>query len=74
MSSSVRLQFFGTTSMQFFREYNTLLESSNYITRRNVVKCVSSIDNMRILMNLLRDSNKTIKLEAFHVFKLFVAN
>ncbi|XP_074364470.1 putative MO25-like protein At5g47540 [Apium graveolens] len=75
----------------FFREYNSLLESSNYITRRNAVKFlglmlldrsntsvmvqyVSSIDNMRILMNLLRDSNKTIKLEAFHVFKLFAAN
>lgn len=76
----------------FFREYNSqLLESPNYITRRNAVKLlgamlldhsnssvmvryVSSLDNMRILMNLLRDSNKTIQLEAFHVFKLFAAN
>ncbi|XP_021910333.1 putative MO25-like protein At5g47540 [Carica papaya] len=39
-----------------------------------MVRYVSSLDNMRILMNLLRDSNKTIQLEAFHVFKLFVAN
>ncbi|GLT46251.1 hypothetical protein SLA2020_200220 [Shorea laevis] len=39
-----------------------------------MVRYVSSVDNMRILMNLLRDSNKTIKLETFHVFKLFVAN
>ncbi|KAD6794405.1 hypothetical protein R6Q59_025080 [Mikania micrantha] len=75
----------------FFQEYNSLLESSNYITRRNAVRLlgamlldrsntsvmvryVSSLDNMRILMNLLRDSNKTIQLEAFHVFKLFPAN
>lgn len=95
-------------------EYNALLESHNYITRRNAVKVkhgsvylfildwsgikfcnlflcmfqllgamlldrsntvvmvryVSSLDNMRIQMNLLRDSNKTIQLQAFHVFKV----
>ncbi|KAI3803599.1 hypothetical protein L1987_31755 [Smallanthus sonchifolius] len=75
----------------FFQEYNTLLESPNYISRRNavmllgamlldrsntsvMVRYVCSVDNMRVLMNLLRDSNKTIQLEAFHVFKLFPAN
>ncbi|XP_024980472.1 putative MO25-like protein At5g47540 [Cynara cardunculus var. scolymus] len=75
----------------FFQEYNSLLRSPNYITRRNAVKLlgallldrsntsvmvryVSSLDNMRTLMNLLRDSNKTIQVEAFHVFKLFPAN
>ncbi|KAK9715092.1 hypothetical protein RND81_06G143200 [Saponaria officinalis] len=76
----------------FFAEYNSkLLESSNYITRRQAVKLlgdmlldrsnsvtmtkyVSSMDNLRILMNLLRESSKTIQIQAFHVFKLFVAN
>ncbi|KAK4800380.1 hypothetical protein SAY86_020867 [Trapa natans] len=76
----------------FFSEYNSkLLESSNYITRRQAVKLlgdvlldrsnsavmvryVSSIANLRILMNLLRESSKSIQIEAFHVFKLFVAN
>ncbi|KAL4581407.1 hypothetical protein LXL04_017621 [Taraxacum kok-saghyz] len=75
----------------FFTEYNKLLESANYITRRNAIKLlgamlldrsyssvmvryVSSLENMRILMNLLRDSNKTIQVQAFHVFKLFPAN
>ncbi|KAF7840543.1 putative MO25-like protein [Senna tora] len=76
----------------FFAEYNSkLLESSNYITRRQAVKLlgdmlldransavmtryVSSRDNLRILMNLLRESSKSIQIEAFHVFKLFVAN
>ncbi|XP_043693706.1 putative MO25-like protein At5g47540 [Telopea speciosissima] len=76
----------------FFAEYNSkLLESSNYITRRQAVKLlgdmlldrsnsavmmryVSSKDNLRILMNLLRESSKNIQLEAFHVFKLFAAN
>ncbi|XP_042479263.1 putative MO25-like protein At5g47540 [Macadamia integrifolia] len=76
----------------FFAEYNLkLLESTNYITRRQAVKLlgdmlldrsnsavmtryVSSKDNLRILMNLLRESSKNIQLEAFHVFKLFAAN
>ncbi|RDX63970.1 putative MO25-like protein, partial [Mucuna pruriens] len=76
----------------FFDEYNSkLLESSNYITRRQAVKLlgdmlldrsnsavmtryVSSRDNLRILMNLLRESSKSIQIEAFHVFKLFAAN
>ncbi|XP_020530703.1 putative MO25-like protein At5g47540 isoform X2 [Amborella trichopoda] len=76
----------------FFADYNSqLLESSNYITRRQAVKLlgdilldranvaimvryVSSKDNLRILMNLLRESSKNIQIEAFHVFKVFVAN
>ncbi|XP_057975395.1 putative MO25-like protein At5g47540 isoform X2 [Malania oleifera] len=76
----------------FFEEYNSkLLESENYITRRQGVKLlgdmlldrsnsavmvryVSSKDNLRILMNLLRESSKGIQIEAFHVFKLFAAN
>ncbi|XP_047331463.1 putative MO25-like protein At5g47540 [Impatiens glandulifera] len=76
----------------FFAEYNSkLLESPNYITRRQAIKLlgdmlldrsnsavmtryVSSRDNLRILMNLLRESSKTIQIEAFHVFKLFAAN
>eukprot|EP00249_Psilotum_nudum_P016487 c25850_g1_i1 orf=772-1794(+) len=76
----------------FFAEYNhKLLESPNYITRRQAVKLlgdvlldrsnvavmmryVSSKDNLRILMNLLRETSKNIQIEAFHVFKVFVAN
>ncbi|XP_031115215.1 putative MO25-like protein At5g47540 isoform X2 [Ipomoea triloba] len=76
----------------FFAEFNAqLLESPNYITRRQAVKLlgeilldrsncsvmvryVSSLDNMMILMNLLRETSKSIQLDAFHVFKLFVAN
>ncbi|CAN4103960.1 unnamed protein product [Withania somnifera] len=76
----------------FFVEFNAkLLESANYITRRQAIKLlgdilldrsnsavmtryVSSKDNLRILMNLLREASKNIQLDAFHVFKLFVAN
>ncbi|KAI4294745.1 hypothetical protein MLD38_040931 [Melastoma candidum] len=48
-----------------------LLDRSNSAT---MVRYVSSKDNLMILMNLLRESSKSIQLEAFHVFKLFVAN
>ncbi|KAK1297034.1 putative MO25-like protein [Acorus calamus] len=49
-----------------------LLDRSNSAT---MVKYVTSTDNLMILMNLLRDSSKSIQMEAFHVFKqLFVAN
>ncbi|KAJ6873897.1 MO25-like protein [Populus alba x Populus x berolinensis] len=48
-----------------------LLDRSNSAV---MVRYVSSLENMRILMNLFRDSNKTIQLDTFHVFKLFVAN
>lgn len=48
-----------------------LLDRSNAAV---MVRYVSSLQNMRIIMNLLRDSNKNIQFESFHVFKLFVAN
>lgn len=85
-------EFLGENYSWFFAEFNSkLLESTNYITRRQAVKLlgdilldrsnsavmvryVSSKDNLRILMNLLRESSKSIQLDAFHVFKLFVAN
>ncbi|PHT59466.1 hypothetical protein CQW23_01829, partial [Capsicum baccatum] len=35
---------------------------------------VGSKDNLRILMNLLREASKNTQLDAFHAFKLFVAN
>ncbi|KAM7492756.1 hypothetical protein LguiA_035677 [Lonicera macranthoides] len=85
-------EFLSKNYSWFFSEFNSkLLESENYITRRQAIKIlghmlldrsnsgvmiryVSSMDNMRILMNLLRESSKNIQLDAFHVFKLFVAN
>lgn len=85
-------EFFSGNYNWFFAEFNSkLLESTNYITRRQairllgdillersntpvMVRYVSSMDNLRILMNLFRESSKNIQLDAFHVFKLFAAN
>ncbi|RYR12074.1 hypothetical protein Ahy_B04g069601 isoform D [Arachis hypogaea] len=48
-----------------------LLDRSNSVV---MTRYVSSRDNLRILMNLLRETSKSIQIEAFHVFKLFAAN
>ncbi|KAL3625020.1 hypothetical protein CASFOL_031688 [Castilleja foliolosa] len=48
-----------------------LLDRSNTAV---MVRYVSSRDNLRIFMNLLRETSKSIQIEAFHVFKLFAAN
>jgi calcium binding protein 39 len=76
---------------RFVLEYNGLLRSSNYVTRRQSLKLlgemlleranfrimtqyIASPGNLRLIMNLLLDSRRNIQFEAFHVFKVFVAN
>lgn len=71
--------------------YSTLLESTNYITRRLSLKLLGELlldrsnfqvmmkyigerENLKTMMNLLRDPSGNIQYEAFHVFKVFVAN
>ena len=48
-----------------------LLDRSNFNT---MTLYISSADNLKLMMNLLRDRSKNIQYEAFHVFKVFVAN
>eukprot|EP01025_Chloroclados_australasicus_P026335 TRINITY_DN2614_c0_g1_i1.p1 TRINITY_DN2614_c0_g1~~TRINITY_DN2614_c0_g1_i1.p1 ORF type:complete len:347 (-),score=39.71 TRINITY_DN2614_c0_g1_i1:374-1414(-) len=38
------------------------------------VQYVSDVKNLVLIMNLLKDEARTIQFEAFHVFKVFVAN
>ncbi|KYQ96799.1 Mo25-like family protein [Tieghemostelium lacteum] len=76
---------------QVFERYTILLNSQNYVTRRQSIKLlgellldrsnfnimtkyISSAANLKLMMNLLRDKSKSIQYEAFHVFKVFVAN
>ncbi|RKP11196.1 Mo25-like protein [Thamnocephalis sphaerospora] len=75
----------------FFECYTVLLNSENYVTKRQSIKLlgeilldranfnvmtryISSADNLKLMMNLLRDGSRSIQFEAFHVFKVFVAN
>ncbi|KAJ3282926.1 hypothetical protein HDU79_009549 [Rhizoclosmatium sp. JEL0117] len=48
-----------------------LLDRTNYSV---MAKYISSPDNLKLMMNLLRDKSRNIQFEAFHVFKVFVAN
>jgi calcium binding protein 39 len=74
-----------------FSNYTGLLESENYVTRRQALKLlgellldranftimtkyISDPANLKLMMNMLRDPSKNIQFEAFHVFKVFVAN
>lgn len=79
------------SAAQFFSFYSLLVNSSNYVTKRQSLKLLGEIlldrtnyavmtryianeDNLKTMMNLLRDKSKNIQFEAFHVFKIFVAN
>ncbi|XP_048120965.1 calcium-binding protein 39 [Alosa alosa] len=76
---------------RFFSEYERLLHSENYVTKRQSLKLlgellldrhnftvmtryISKAENLKLMMNLLRDRSRNIQFEAFHVFKVFVAN
>ncbi|CDF40844.1 unnamed protein product [Chondrus crispus] len=48
-----------------------LRERANY---RIMTHYIASPGNLKLIMNLLLDSRKNIQFEAFHVFKIFVAN
>ncbi|XP_013381857.1 protein Mo25-like [Lingula anatina] len=74
-----------------FDQYQALLNSENYVTRRQALKLlgellldrhnfttmtryISNPDNLKLMMNMLREKSRNIQFEAFHVFKVFVAN
>ncbi|KAI9355111.1 Mo25-like protein [Zopfochytrium polystomum] len=76
---------------KFFEHYTLLLNSENYVTKRQslkllgellldrsnynvMTKYIANVENLKLMMNLLRDRSKNIQFEAFHVFKVFVAN
>ncbi|CAG2116170.1 unnamed protein product [Medioppia subpectinata] len=76
---------------RFFTCYQHLLNSNNYVTKRQSLKLlgellldrhnftvmtryISSPDNLKLMMTMLKDKSRNIQFEAFHVFKVFVAN
>uniref|UniRef100_A0A3Q3F463 Calcium binding protein 39 n=1 Tax=Labrus bergylta TaxID=56723 RepID=A0A3Q3F463_9LABR len=48
-----------------------LLDRHNFTI---MTKYISKPENLKLMMNLLRDKSRNIQFEAFHVFKVFVAN
>jgi calcium binding protein 39 len=39
-----------------------------------MIKYITNRQNLQLIMTLLRDKSQNIQFEAFHVFKVFVAN
>uniref|UniRef100_A0A2K5YJ29 Calcium binding protein 39 like n=1 Tax=Mandrillus leucophaeus TaxID=9568 RepID=A0A2K5YJ29_MANLE len=79
------------TMQNIFEDYEKLLQSENYVTKRQslkllgelildrhnfaiMTKYISKPENLKLMMNLLRDKSPNIQFEAFHVFKVFVAS
>ncbi|CAM9213386.1 unnamed protein product [Ascophyllum nodosum] len=48
-----------------------LLDRSNF---QVMMRYIQDKENLKMMMNLLRDKSHSIQYEAFHVFKVFVAN
>ncbi|EDQ87628.1 uncharacterized protein MONBRDRAFT_27016 [Monosiga brevicollis MX1] len=48
-----------------------LLDRANFTT---MTKYISNKNNLKLMMTLLGDKSRNIQFEAFHVFKVFVAN
>ncbi|EPB78716.1 mo25-like protein [Ancylostoma ceylanicum] len=84
-------EFLDANYDRFFAEYQKLLNSDNYVTRRQSLKLlgellldrhnfnvmtryISNPENLKLMMELLREKSRSIQFEAFHVFKVFVAN
>jgi calcium binding protein 39 len=48
-----------------------LLDRYNFTV---MTRYISNPDNLKLMMNMLREKSRNIQFEAFHVFKVFVAN
>lgn len=48
-----------------------LLDRHNFTV---MTRYISNPENLKLMMNMLRDKSRNIQFEAFHVFKVFVAN
>ena len=81
--------FLETNYDKFFENYQKLLISENYVTRRQSLKLlgellldrynftvmtryISNPDNLKLMMNMLREKSRNIQFEAFHVFKVHI--
>jgi len=76
---------------QFFSGFNRLIQSDNYVTKRQFLNLLSELllektnfnlmiryiaqkENLKVAMTLLKSDSNAISHEAFHIFKVFVAN
>jgi calcium binding protein 39 len=84
-------KFLESNYVKFFEHYHLMINSENYVTKRQALKLLSEllleranfsimrryiddVENLKLIMNLLKAPEKQIAFEAFHCFKVFVAN
>ena len=84
---TIVVEFMDTKYDKFFFHYSKLINSENYVTKRQSLKLlgellldrsnfvvmtryISNPENLKTMMNLLRDKSRNIQFEAFHVFKV----
>jgi calcium binding protein 39 len=60
------------TKRQALKLLGELLLSRNNF--KVMMRYIGALDNLKIVMPLLKEPKRTVQLEAFHVFKIFVAN
>lgn len=82
-------EFLETNYDKVFSHYQRLLNSENYVTRRQSLKLLGELlldrhnfsimtryitnpDNLKLMMNMLKEKSRNIQFEAFHVFKVLV--
>lgn len=75
---------------EFFMSYNKLLQTEEYVAKRQALRLLGEIllnrhfstvmrryvgeeQFLQVQMNLMRDNSMAVKVDAFHVFKLFAA-
>lgn len=82
-------EFLETNYDKVFSHYQRLLNSENYVTRRQSLKLLGELlldrhnfsimtryitnpDNLKLMMNMLKEKSRNIQFEAFHVFKVTI--
>lgn len=82
-------EFLETNYDKVFSHYQRLLNSENYVTRRQSLKLLGELlldrhnfsimtryitnpDNLKLMMNMLKEKSRNIQFEAFHVFKVCI--
>jgi len=84
-------QYLESNYDEFFSGFNRLIQSDNYVTKRQFLNLLSELllektnfnlmiryiaqkENLKVAMTLLKSDSNAISHEAFHIFKVFVAN
>ncbi|KAJ8028535.1 Calcium-binding protein 39-like [Holothuria leucospilota] len=65
------------SSNGFIKKQSVKLLGELLLNRHNFVmmtRYINNPENLKLVMNLLRDKDDEVQFEAFHVFKIFVAN